>query len=76
MLDKAIEIIRETLRLGGMEINEDTNLKEDLGADSLDLFEVAMAFEEEFDVEIPTEELEKFTTVGSIAEYMRKNSAE
>ena len=51
MLDKAIEIIRETLRLGDMEINEDTNLKEDLGADSLDLFEVAMAFEEEFDVE-------------------------
>ena len=39
MLDKAIEIIRETLRLGDMEINEDTNLKEDLGADSLDLFE-------------------------------------
>ena len=76
MLDKAIEIIRETLRLGDMEINEDTNLKEDLGADSLDLFEVAMAFKEEFDVEIPTEELEKFTTVGSIAEYMRKNSAE
>ena len=76
MLDKAIEIIRETLRLGDMDINEDTNLKEDLGADSLDLFEVAMAFEEEFDVEIPTEELEKFTTVGSIAEYMRKNSAE
>ena len=76
MLDKAIEIIRETLRLGDMEINEDTNLKEDLGADSLDLFEVAIAFEEEFDVEIPPEELEKFTTVGSIAEYMRKNSAE
>ena len=76
MLDKAIEIIRETLRLGDKEINEDTNLKEDLGADSLDLFEVAMAFEEEFDVEIPTEELEKYTTVGSIAEYMRKNSAE
>ena len=76
MLDKAIEIIRETLRLGDMEINEDTNLKEDLGADSLDLFEVAMAFEEEFDVEIPTEEIEKFTTVGSIAEYMKKNSVE
>ena len=76
MLDKAIEIIRETLRLGDMEINEDTNLKEDLGADSLDLFEVAMAFEEEFDVEIPTEELEKFTTVGSITEYMKKNSVE
>ena len=74
MLDKAIEIIRETLRLGDVELTEDTNLKDDLGADSLDLFEVAMAFEEEFDVEIPTEELEKFTTVGSIADYMRKNS--
>ena len=68
MLDKAIEIIRETLRLGDVELTEDTNLKEDLGADSLDLFEVAMAIEEEIDVEIPTEELEKFTTIGSIAE--------
>ena len=76
MLDKAIEIIRETLRLGDVELTEDTNLKEDLGADSLDLFEVAMAFEEEFDVEIPTEELEKFTTIGSIAEYLKKNGME
>ena len=58
------------------DITTETDIQDDLGADSLDLFEVAMAFEEEFDVEIPTEELEKFTTVGSIAEYMRKNSAE
>ena len=69
MLDKAIEIIRETLRLGDVELTEDTNLKEDLGADSLDLFEVAMAFEEEFDVEIPTEELEIETGVRKQLEY-------
>ena len=73
MLDKAIEIIRETLRLGDMEINEDTNLKEDLGADSLDLFEMVMAMEEEFGVSIPAEELEKMVTVGDVMKYIEAN---
>ena len=76
MLEKITEMLAEQLKLDVDKIKPDTNLKEDLGADSLDLFEVAMAFEEEFDVEIPTEELEKFTTIGSIAEYMKKNSVE
>ena len=73
--EKLKNVIVEVLSVDPDEITMDTAF-DDLGADSLDLFEVAMAFEEEFDVEIPTEEVEKFTTVGSIAEYMRKNSAE
>ena len=53
MLDKIREIIIEQLNLQGVEITEDTSFKDDLGADSLDLFELVMAFEEEFSVEIP-----------------------
>ena len=45
--------------------------KEDLEADSLDLFELVMAFEEEYGVEIPSEDLEQITTVGSIIKYMQ-----
>ena len=47
-----------------------TSFKEDLGADSLDLFELVMAFEEEFGVEIPSEDLEKITTIKDAAAYM------
>ncbi len=54
-----------------MEITEATRFKEDLEADSLDLFELVMAFEEEYGVEIPSEDLEKITTVGSVIDYMK-----
>ena len=66
MLERVKEIILERLNLGEMEITEDTNFKDDLGADSLDLFELVMAFEEEYGIEIPTEELEGIETVGDI----------
>ena len=49
MLDKIKEIIIEQLNLQGVEITEETSFKDDLGADSLDLFELVMAFEEEFE---------------------------
>lgn len=64
MLEKVIEIIQEQLNLEGVAITEDSSFKDDLGADSLDLFELVMAVEEEYGVEIPAEELEKLTTVG------------
>ncbi|MEG2774612.1 MAG: acyl carrier protein, partial [Acetivibrio sp.] len=51
---------------------ESTSFKEDLGADSLDLFEMVMALEEEFDVEIPTEDLEKIETIGDITAYLKE----
>lgn len=76
MLEKVINTIKETLNLENEVITEETSLKDDLGVDSLDLFEVVMAFEEEYGVEIPSEELEQFTTVGSIVSYMKKQGIE
>lgn len=71
MLEKLIGIIEEQLSVEGMEITESTSFKDDLSADSLDLFEMAMAIEEEFGVEIPSEDLEQITTVGSVVEYLK-----
>lgn len=76
MLERVIDIIKEQLNLEGIEITEESSFKEDLGADSLDLFELVMAFEEEYGVEIPTEELESITTVGDIIEYMKSKGVE
>ena len=73
MLERVKEIILERLNLGEMKITEDTNFKDDLGADSLDLFELVMAFEEEYGIEIPTEELEGIETVGDIIKTMQDN---
>ena len=76
MLEKVKEIIEEQLNLDGVDITEDSSFKDDLGADSLDLFELVMAFEEEYGVEIPAEELENITTVGDIIEYMKSKGVE
>ncbi|MBR4734040.1 MAG: acyl carrier protein [Lachnospiraceae bacterium] len=76
MLEKIIEIIEEQLSVEGMEITEKTRFKEDLSADSLDLFELAMAIEEAFEIEIPSEDLEKVTTVGSVIEYLKEKGVE
>ncbi len=76
MLERVKEIIEEQLNLDGVEITEETRFKEDLEADSLDLFELVMAFEEEYGVEIPSEDLEGITTVGSIIEYMKSKGVE
>lgn len=64
MLDKLKEIVAESLGVDVAEIVESASFKADLGADSLDLFEIVMALEEELGVEIPTEELQKIVTVG------------
>ena len=71
MLEKIKGIIQEQLNLDSGDITEASNFKDDLGADSLDLFELIMAFEEEFDIEIPTEELEHIETVGDVIEYIK-----
>lgn len=63
-------IIVEQLNVGEDEIKETTKFKEDLGADSLDLFELAMAMEEEFNIEIPTEDLTAIVTVGDAVKYI------
>ncbi len=71
MLERVKKIIQEQLNLDGVEITESSSFKDDLGADSLDLFELVMALEEEFDTEIPSEDLEKIATVGDVIEYLK-----
>ena len=60
MLEKVKEIVAESLNVEESTLSETTSFKEDLGADSLDLFEMVMAFEEAFEVEIPSEDLETY----------------
>lgn len=76
MFERVKEIIEEQLNLDGVEITEASRFKEDLQADSLDLFELVMVFEDEYGVEIPSEDLEKITTVGSVIEYMKAKGVE
>lgn len=75
MLQKIIEITAETLGAEAESITENTSFTEDLHADSLDLFELAMALEEEFSVEIPSEDLEKITTVADAMNYLTEHQA-
>ena len=76
MLEKMREIIAEQLNCDGETIGLDTSFKDDLGADSLDLFELVMALEEEYGLEIPAEELSDVETVGDIIEYLKNNGVE
>lgn len=71
MLERIAGIIREQLNLDNVEITEETSFKDDLDADSLDLFELVMACEEAYNVEIPSEDLEKLETVGDVMDYIR-----
>ena len=76
MLEKMREIIAEQLNCDGETIGLDTSFKDDLGADSLDLFELVMALEEEYGLEIPAEELSDAETVGDIIEYLKNKGVE
>ena len=62
-LEKLKEIIADVLNVEVNDITEDTTFVDDLGADSLDVFQIIMGLEEVFDIEIPAEEAEKITTV-------------
>lgn len=73
MLERIKEIIIEQLTLTGVEITEETSFKDDIGADSLDLFELVMAFEEEYGVEIAPEDLEGIDTVGDVINLLKQN---
>ena len=76
MLEKMREIIAEQFNCDGETIGLDTSFKDDLGADSLDLFELVMALEEEYGLEIPAEELSDVETVGDIIEYLKNKGVE
>lgn len=71
MLEKIKALLAEELGLNADEITAETSFKEDLGADSLDLFELVTNLEEEYNIEIPAEQLEEMTTVGKVIDYLK-----
>ena len=76
MFEELVEILNEQLNLDGKEIKPESSFKEDLEIDSLDLFELVMAIEDEFGVEIPSEDLEKLTTIQSVMDYLKEKGVE
>ena len=76
MLEKIKEIVADQLGINAEDIKLESNFKEDLEADSLDLFELVMSLEEEYGVEIPSEDLEKIETVKDIIEYLKAKGVE
>ena len=73
MLEEMREMIAEQLNCEESSITESTSFKDDLGADSLDLFELVMELEEEFGIEIPSEDLEQLATIGDVAKYIEEH---
>ena len=73
--DKVKKIIVDQLGVDPNEVTNEASFIDDLGADSLDTVELVMAFEEEFDIEIPDEDAEKMATVGQAVEYLKKKLA-
>ena len=69
--EKLKKVIAEVLSVDPDEITMDTTFTDDLGADSLDLFQIIMGLEEEFDIEIPPEKAESITTVGEAVELIK-----
>ena len=69
--EKLKKIIAEVLNVDEEEISMETTFVDDLGADSLDVFQIIMGLEEEFDIEIPNEEAEKIVTVGDAGEQIK-----
>lgn len=76
MLERIREIVAEQLNADKESISEETRFKEDLEADSLDLFEIVMSIEDEYNVEIPSEDLENIVTVGNVIEYLKSKGVE
>ena len=76
MLEKMKEIIADQLSVDADTITESTSFKDDLGADSLDLFELVMALEDEYSVEIPADDLQQMATVGDVINYLKGKGVE
>ncbi len=70
------KIITEQLNVAESEITESASFKDDLGADSLDLFELVMALEEKYDIEIPSEDLNNMVTVEDVINYLKGKGIE
>lgn len=76
MLEKMKEIIADQLSVNEDEVTLEASFKDDLDADSLDLFELVMALEEEYDVEIPSDDLAELNTVGDVINYLKDKGVE
>lgn len=77
MLEKIAAMIEEQLgTVDASQITEETSFKDDLGADSLDLFELVMRCEEEYDIEFPSDELESMWTVGDVMRFIKDQGIE
>lgn len=74
IFEKVRDIIVEQLGVDAEEVTLESKFIDDLGADSLDIVELIMALEEEFDMEIPDEDAEKISTVGDVVEYIKAHS--
>ncbi|MDF2839959.1 MAG: acyl carrier protein [Clostridia bacterium] len=73
IFEKVQEKVVEQLGVEAEEVTMESSFIDDLGADSLDIVELLMALEEEFDIEIPDEEAEKLSSVGDVVEYIKNN---
>lgn len=73
IFEKVVEKVAEQLGVDAEEVLMESSFIDDLGADSLDIVELLMALEEEFDIEIPDEEAEKLSSVGDVVEYIKNN---
>ena len=73
MLEKIKEILAEQLDANADDMTMDTKIADDLNADSLDVVELLMSIEDEFEVEIPDEEIENLKTIGDVVEYIQNN---
>lgn len=73
VFDKVKELIVEQLDVDGDKVVSGANIQDDLGADSLDVVDLVMSLEEEFDLEIPDEAVENIKTVGDIVKYIEDN---
>lgn len=76
MLEKLKEIIADQLSVDESEIELSTSFKDDLGADSLDLYELVMALEEEYGCEIPADDVANMSTVEDVVNYLKNNGIE
>ena len=76
MLEKMKEIIADQLSVSEDEVTLEASFKDDLDADSLDLFELVMALEEEYDVESPSDDLAELNTVGDVINYLKDKGVE
>jgi len=73
VFEKVKSIIVEQLGVAEASVTEEASFIDDLGADSLDIVELVMALEEEFDIEIPDSDAEKVVTVGDVVDYIKDN---